>query len=226
MTLPMQGPSAQPISPQVPSVPALFTRLHPQLVTDCPSLPVDARAGFTKAVGRRHWLRCTGGPTRSCFISLHFPTLTFAAPVLPGCHSGSQGHCRAVCGDSAGPQLCQSTGLWSIPSLWLLLWTCFCFFCFFPSCLMVWKTRFMRWRLSPREPCRVLSHHQVPVASWDRECHCLHSYQFTQDPRGVTFSPMGKSRPREGKRLAQVHSWKTAGPTEPSCVQRPVLCSC
>lgn len=110
MTLPVQGPSAQPISPQVPSVPALFTRLHPQLVTDCPSLPVDARAGFTKAVGRRHWLRCTGGPDRSCFISLHFPTLTFAAPVLPGCHSGSQGHCRAVCGDSAGPQLFQSTG--------------------------------------------------------------------------------------------------------------------
>lgn len=45
MTLPIQGPSAQSISPQVPFVPALFTRLHPQLVTDCPSLPVDARAG-------------------------------------------------------------------------------------------------------------------------------------------------------------------------------------
>lgn len=135
--------------------------------------------------------------------------------ILPGCVWGQ-----------CWPTIVPEHRLWYVPPLWLLLWTCFCFFGFFPSCLMVWKTRFMRWRLSPREPCRVLSHHQVPVASWDRECHCLHSYQFTQDPRGVTFSQMGKSRPREGKRLAQVHSWKTAGPTEPSCVQRPVLCSC
>lgn len=50
MASPAQESSSCPIAPQVPSVPILFMLLHPWMVTCCPSLPVDTRAGLTKAL--------------------------------------------------------------------------------------------------------------------------------------------------------------------------------
>lgn len=89
-----------------------------------------------------------------------FPHLDICGSISPRLPLWESGTLPGCVWGQCWPTIVPEHRLWSVPPLTAAAVDTFV--CFFSSCLMVWKTRFMRWRLSPREPCRVLSHHQVP----------------------------------------------------------------